>query len=156
MQRPTSILLASGAALAAGVPRARILVVDDDEILCGLHAGVLTLANFSVETATNGFDALEHLQNSHFDLVVTDWNMPKMDGVSLVRAMRKDGNNVPVVMISGAYRDLESRLPEDVEQQLSVALPKPVRPQEILAAVEFALRRPPARQAETRQLFSQS
>jgi len=131
--------------------------VDDDQILCGLNAGLLAMENFSVETAPNGAAALERLRTSRFDLVLTDWNMPEMDGVGLVRAMRKAGYQIPVVMISGA-QGLDDRLPPDVEEQLSVALPKPIRLRELVAAVEFALRRPPARPSSTppQELFSQS
>ena len=119
-------------------PRARILVVDDDSIIAGLHAAVLELEDYEVVTSDNGEDALMQLAFGEFDLVLTDRNMPVLDGASMVLALRAAGSHVPVVMVSGSH-DF-SPLPPEVERELSVALSKPARTAEMLHAVAFALK----------------
>ena len=65
-----------------------ILVVDDTRSMRKMVATVLQSAGYSVEEAGDGAEALEKAKTRVFDLVVTDHNMPRMDGVTLVRALR--------------------------------------------------------------------
>lgn len=67
---------------------ARILVVDDSASMRQMVAFALTSAGFSVEESEDGQDALGRAQSQCFDAVVTDVNMPRMDGISLIRALR--------------------------------------------------------------------
>ena len=119
------------------VPRARILVVDDDRIIAGLHAAVLELAGYEVVTSDNGEDALMQLAFDHFDLVLTDCNMPVLDGTGMVLALRSAGSRIPVVMVSGSLAF--SPLPPDVACEISVALAKPANRGDVLDAVARAL-----------------
>ena len=66
-----------------------ILVVDDTRSMRKMVMTVLQAAGYSVEEAGDGAEALEKAQTRVFDLVVTDHNMPRMDGVTLVSALRK-------------------------------------------------------------------
>ena len=66
-----------------------ILVVDDTRSMRKMVAGVLAGAGYEVSEAGDGVEALQLAQTRHFDLVVTDHNMPRMDGVTLVREMRQ-------------------------------------------------------------------
>lgn len=83
---------------------AKILVVDDlndmRNILCRL-LGVLGFDN--VSTVSNGYEAWEQLQVQTFDLVLCDWNMPKMSGPELLEKVRSEPEllNLPFIMISG-------------------------------------------------------
>lgn len=75
----------------------RILVVDDDlygrqAMMEGLHS-----RGYEVRGAEDGLQALHHLQREHFDLVITDIQMPRMDGVALLREIRRKGY-APVVV----------------------------------------------------------
>ena len=65
-----------------------ILVVDDTRSMRKMVASVLQGAGYSVEEAGDGAEALEKARTRVFDLVVTDHNMPRMDGVTLVRSLR--------------------------------------------------------------------
>ena len=65
-----------------------ILVVDDTRSMRMMVANVLTAAGYDVSEAGDGAEALEKARVRVFDLVVTDHNMPRMDGVTLVRALR--------------------------------------------------------------------
>ncbi|GJM26490.1 MAG: hypothetical protein DHS20C16_29050 [Phycisphaerae bacterium] len=65
-----------------------ILVVDDDPVSLTLLADTLTEAGYEVQTATNGFDAFKAIRSEGYQMVLTDWNMPKMDGLQLCGALR--------------------------------------------------------------------
>jgi len=119
-------------------PRARLLVVDDEQLIRELYARVLSLEGYEVETAEDGVEALEWLAREHFDLVMVDRQMPRLDGASLVLTLRSAGGNLPVIMISGSFAT--TPLPAGVTRELSAALLKPVRRAEVVAAVDAALR----------------
>jgi CheY-like chemotaxis protein len=80
----------------------KILVVDDDNLVCQSLAQALTQVGYSVEVASNGKQGLEKALASHPDLVLADVRMPEMDGLTMIEKMRQDawGRTVPVVMLS--------------------------------------------------------
>jgi putative two-component system response regulator len=67
----------------------RVLIVDDDDIALELLSSTLEDAGYSVEVARDGVEALEMLRSGRFQLVISDWEMPRMNGVELCRAIRK-------------------------------------------------------------------
>ena len=77
-----------------------ILVVDDDPEICDLIVDVLAMANYQVESANDGFEATQLLRTKKFDLVVTDVNMPKINGYELVERMRQKGDQTPVIFLT--------------------------------------------------------
>ncbi|MBC8160704.1 MAG: response regulator [Roseiflexaceae bacterium] len=86
-----------------------ILVVDDHSPNQRLLSFILEQSAFSVVTALNGLQALERLEETHVDLVVTDLSMPKMDGLTLMCHMRADDRYkaLPIIVLtaSAAERD---------------------------------------------------
>ncbi|GAC1600155.1 MAG: response regulator [Ramlibacter sp.] len=76
-----------------------ILVVDDTRSMRKMVAAVLQGAGYEVAEAGDGVEALELARDRVFDLVVTDHNMPRMDGVTLVRELRSLPNYDPVALI---------------------------------------------------------
>ena len=80
---------------------AKILVVDDDNNLLELLVDTLSTIGYRVEGVSCGFDALEKLQTGGFDLLITDIKMPGMDGVSLLKKIRRSHPNLPVLFITG-------------------------------------------------------
>ena len=121
--------------------RPRLLVVEDDAAMRELHALVLNLQGYQVETACDGAAGLERLAEEEFDLVVTDRAMPNLDGVSMVLALRSAGSNIPIIMVSGSLA--EAPLPPQVACEFSAMPPKRARTAEILSAVAYALSRSP-------------
>ncbi len=79
---------------------ATVLVVDDSAVDRRLVAGLLKQANLQVELASNGREALDALNAQAFDLVVTDLQMPELDGLALVRQIRDHGPQAPVILIT--------------------------------------------------------
>jgi two-component system chemotaxis response regulator CheY len=74
--------------------RGRILVVDDSSLVRLYYRDALQKAGFEVEQAINGIEAMEKVLAQPFDLVIVDVNMPRMDGFSFLRALRRSGPDV--------------------------------------------------------------
>jgi len=81
----------------------KILVVDDFSTMRRIIKNLLKDLGFAnIQEADDGSTALPMLQQSDFDFVVTDWNMPGMQGIDLLRAIRADANlkHIPVLMVT--------------------------------------------------------
>lgn len=79
----------------------RILVVDDNQVLLDLLQAMLSASGHRVNTAVNGTEAVARLKEQPFDIVVTDFSMPGMDGWQLTRYIAVNHPEIPVVMVSG-------------------------------------------------------
>ena len=83
--------------------KARVLVVDDSSLVRLYYRAALEKAGFEVEQAINGIEAMERVLSQPFDLVIVDVNMPRMDGLTFLRALRRSAADVatlPALMIS--------------------------------------------------------
>ncbi|MFA7059408.1 MAG: response regulator [Pedobacter sp.] len=79
-----------------------VLIVDDDDFVREMIAEIFEGANFLTETVSNGNDALQRLSlTSTFDLVVSDMNMPEMNGLELLKEIRKNGMDIPLIILTG-------------------------------------------------------
>jgi DNA-binding NtrC family response regulator len=87
------------------VSRAYILVVDDDKNLLDLLVDTLTTIGYRTAGAPGGLEALEKLAREKFDLVITDIKMPGMDGLALLREIRRLHSKMPVLFITGVATD---------------------------------------------------
>ncbi len=79
----------------------RILLVDDNKMGLAARRSVLEELGYGIVTATGGPEALELFSGSRFDLVVTDYKMPRMNGVELIERMRELTPGLPVILLSG-------------------------------------------------------
>src|ERR1700684_2808285 len=77
--------------------RPRILLAEDDPVICRLLSDVLEDDHFAVDVAFDGEQAWEALNHNHYDLLVTDNQMPHLTGLELIARIRKTGMNLPVV-----------------------------------------------------------
>jgi two-component system chemotaxis response regulator CheY len=118
----------------------RILVVDDDPVARRVVSSVLERANYDVMASTGGHEALSELAAARIDLVITDREMPAMDGMELLRAVRQSPRHggVPVIMLTGIT--LETAGDEADAEGASAFLTKPVSSRELLETVERLLR----------------
>lgn len=82
--------------------RPQILVVDDSITIRLFYRSVLEAAGFHVDEAANGMEGYERILTQDFDLLIVDVNMPKMDGYTLIRAVRGDATvrKLPAIFIS--------------------------------------------------------
>lgn len=102
-----------------------ILVVDDADFIRRLVSIILTLEGYTVLEAGNGKEALAILGETRVDLIITDLNMPVMDGIELVSALRSESayRHVPVVMLTSEF--LEFRKQQAFEAGINEWVPKP-------------------------------
>jgi EAL domain-containing protein (putative c-di-GMP-specific phosphodiesterase class I) len=118
--------------------RGRVLLVDDETALLEVWSEILTDAGWTVETASDGAKALAILLRSSFDTIFTDIDMPGLDGLQLLRAIRTRDLDVPVVLMTGHPRT-ETAI-EAVEQGALRYLVKPFSAAVLTDAVESAAR----------------
>lgn len=78
-----------------------VLVVDDERDVLNVFSEMLKLIGFRVYAVDNTADALNMMNESKFDLIITDLIMPDMNGLDFIKQLRKRGNNAPVVITSG-------------------------------------------------------
>ncbi|GMU58926.1 MAG: response regulator [Myxococcaceae bacterium] len=105
---------------------ARILVVDDSPSMRRIICDSLTELGFlHLDEAPDGVAALEALQRVEYDVVVTDWNMPRMDGVALLKAIRAlpARADTPVLVVTGQVSAQRVRLAVDAGANGFVAKP---------------------------------
>jgi CheY-like chemotaxis protein len=124
--------------------RPRVLVVDNEPRARALHAELLRREGCEVEETADGESALMKLAFRYFDLLVTDWRMPRLDGASLVLWLRASCNAMPVVMISNCDAH---ELPAAMRRELHALLPKPVVPGRFVDVVREVLGLPAAESA---------
>lgn len=82
-----------------------VLVVDDNEALREVIAIILSQRGHRCEFAENGVEAMRKVVRNSFDAVVTDVDMPEMDGISLTRILTQQFPNLPVMIITGQPHD---------------------------------------------------
>jgi CheY-like chemotaxis protein len=113
----------------AGIAKLRVLLVEDEFLICDMLVEALAGHGFEVKAVTNAKDALRHLTcGSPCDILLTDINLPGgMDGTTLARLARELRPKLPVVYASGSYR----RLGDLDAVSGAVFVPKPYNPDTI-------------------------
>jgi DNA-binding response OmpR family regulator len=115
-----------------------ILVVDDEPKIVELARDYLEHAGFAVVSASVGSEALTRARSDRPDLIVLDLGLPKLDGLDVARALRRD-SSVPIVILSG--RSDESDKLVGLELGADDYVTKPFSPKELVARVRAVLRR---------------
>jgi len=118
-----------------------LLVVDDDDRIRGLLQKFLMRHGYLVSTAPDAARARRLMSGLDFDLLVVDVMMPGEDGISLTRALRDQGQVVPVLLLT-ARGEAESRI-DGLEAGADDYLVKPFEPRELLLRINAILRRVP-------------
>jgi CheY-like chemotaxis protein len=86
---------------ASSLPSLKILLIDDNRQGLMARKSVLEEQGYSITTSPSGEDGLERFASEDFDLVVTDYKMPRMNGKEVIVAVKKERPGTPVVLISG-------------------------------------------------------
>jgi len=116
-----------------------VLIVDDDPKLLKMLQRTLVYEGLNVSTANNGLEALPLVEARHPDLIIVDWMMPKMDGISFINRLR-DAEDKTMVLMLTARDAIENRV-EGLESGADDYLVKPFAPAELVARVHAMLRR---------------
>jgi EAL domain-containing protein (putative c-di-GMP-specific phosphodiesterase class I) len=117
--------------------KARILAVDDEEVLLRYYQRAIGSAGYDVTTCERPTDALLELDKGRFDVIITDLAMPGMSGIELLRAVRTRDMDVPVIIVT-ASPALETAL-QAIDEGALKYLVKPVRAEQLIAAIERAV-----------------
>jgi two-component system cell cycle response regulator len=115
-----------------------VLCVDDDPGIRGLLQEIITSLGHSSITAADGIDALEKLEDGHFDIVITDISMPRMDGIELIKKIITDYNDVDVIVIT-AY-EMTYKYTDFIALGVSDFISKPFNVNELEAKLNRVLR----------------
>jgi two-component system OmpR family response regulator len=116
----------------------RILVVEDDRNLREQLSSALTDAGYAVDTADNGEDGQFMGETEPYDLAILDLGLPQLDGLSVLKAWRKEGRTMPVLILSA--RDRWSEKVEGLDLGANDYLTKPFHMAELLARVRAHVR----------------
>jgi CheY-like chemotaxis protein len=130
-------------------PCGRILIVDDNSLGLAARRSVLEELGHKVVTTTAPHDALEVCGKQRFDVVVTDYKMPKMNGVDFISRLRKQHPSIFVILISGFTDTLglnESNTGADIVLQKSAH-----EVTQLIRAVNRLLRKAPSKKPATSQ-----
>ena len=126
-----------------------ILVIDDEENMCHMLATVLTKAGYTVDTATNGREGIDKLDQHNFEFVLCDIKMPRMGGMDFLKAAGERLKGITVIMMS-AYGSIDSAV-EAMKLGAYDYISKPFKPDEVLLTLKKADERE-SLQRENRQL----
>jgi DNA-binding NtrC family response regulator len=115
-----------------------VLIVDDEPNTAEIVSRITQQAGFRVKATTSPDDALEIAGSEHFDLIISDIEMPRLRGPALLRELKQRGVKCPVLFISGELT------PENLDDSLNVAramfLPKPFTAKELTDAIWEAVK----------------
>ncbi len=117
----------------------RLLLAEDDRSVRTSLARALELEGYAVELADNGEAAMAAFSADEPDLIVSDWMMPYLDGITLCRRLRARGSQVPILMLT-ARTELGDRVAA-LDAGADDFLPKPFALEELLARIRALLRR---------------
>ena len=123
-----------GAARAATAPERRILLVDDEPGLRRTLSDRLRKEGYAVETAANGAIALDLARKGHYDLIILDLNLPAKDGLQVCQELRREGQNVAVLMLTA--RDSIADKITGLKSGADDYMTKPFESAELLARIE--------------------
>ena len=113
----------------------KVLIAEDSGVMRKIILRTLNGLGFNdVVEAADGAIAWDAFQSDHFDLVLSDWNMPNMSGIELLRAIRESGADVPVLMITTESE--QSRVVDAIQAGANSYLVKPFDPETLSQKLE--------------------
>lgn len=117
----------------------RVLIAEDETELAKGLKYLLEKQNIAVDIVHNGLDAMDYFHRFQYEVIVLDIMMPKLDGISVLKNIRKEGSPVPVMLLT-AKAEIEDRV-NGLEAGADDYLPKPFATKEFIARVKALSRR---------------
>ena len=117
----------------------RLLLAEDEKELSRALVTILKHNNYSVDAVYNGEDALDYIESGVYDGVVLDIMMPKIDGITVLKTIRSEGNSVPVILLT-AKSEIEDKV-LGLDCGADDYLTKPFSAKELLARIRAMTRK---------------
>lgn len=116
----------------------RVLLVDDSKTMRNIVKGVLaTMGVTAIEEAGDGQDALSRVEAFNPDLILLDWNMPVMDGITFVKAYRGKKKTTPIIMVTTEAE--KTRVLEAIQAGVNNYAVKPFTPESLSKIIETTM-----------------
>lgn len=115
----------------------RILIVDDDQDICALLKRFLGRHDYEADTCQRGEDCLQKITKEKYDLVLSDFRLPDIEGLALLKAIKEINAGLPVIIITG-YSDVKVAVTA-IKMGAYDYVTKPIYPEEILNTIKSAL-----------------
>ena len=116
----------------------KILLADDEKDLAKAVATILTYSNYNVDVVNNGKEAIEKINNKIYDLMILDIMMPVMDGIQVLKELRKNNIKTPVILLT-AKSQVDDKV-EGLDSGANDYLTKPFDKKELLARIRALTR----------------
>ncbi|MEM9884130.1 MAG: response regulator [Planctomycetota bacterium] len=118
----------------------KVLLVDDSKTMRNIQRGILTQLGYEqIEEAVDGQDALVKVKAFGPELILLDWNMPNMDGITFIREYRGSGAKIPVIMVTTEAE--KSRVVEAIKAGVNNYVVKPFTPNVLGERIQETLSR---------------
>ena len=117
----------------------RLLLAEDEEDLSKALGAVLKYNNYSVDAVYDGEEALSYIEAGNYDGVILDIMMPKLDGISVLKKVRANGNSIPILLLT-AKAEIDDKV-EGLDSGADDYLTKPFSMKELLARIRVMTRR---------------
>lgn len=127
----------------------RLLYAEDEEALSRAVCAVLKKNNYEVDAVYNGSDALDYILCGEYDAAILDIMMPEMDGIQVLKEVRRAGNNIPIIMLT-AKAETDDKV-EGLDAGANDYLAKPFETKELLARLRAITR---ARSEQTSSILT--
>lgn len=116
----------------------RLLLAEDEKSLSHALVTILEKSHYSVDAGYDGQEALEYLESEAYDGLILDIMMPKVDGITVLKTIRKQGNKIPVLILS-AKSEIEDKV-DGLDAGANDYLAKPFDARELLARIRVITR----------------
>lgn len=118
-----------------GNAKSKILIVDDERVICDMMADLYRARGYDVTVAYSGNQATELVETNSFDLVISDVLMDDGDGLEMAAAIEKKNEDISIILVTGYFDDETSKIPNNVKKVFK----KPVKFREVLSYTDKLL-----------------
>ncbi|KAB7668818.1 response regulator transcription factor [Bacillus sp. B1-b2] len=116
-----------------------ILVIEDNESVCSMLSMFFLKEDFQSTFIHNGTEGYNHLMENKYDMIILDWMLPGLDGITICRKIRENDNSTPIIMLTA--KDTESDQVLGLEMGADDFVSKPFSPLALIARIKAVFRR---------------